>query len=167
MQGSNSQTRRSWPKLKPRVRHSTNWVIQVPLTKGNFDRIWFLPWALTLEGNPYVKYYSIFYILKYKIKEKILPALFFLHLFIFERQRQSTSRGEAEREKETQNLKQAPDSQLSAQSPMQGLNSQNTRSWPEPKSDRSPCTIEESLRRNVARTGWLVVVSTSDWKSVV
>ena len=38
-------------------------------------------------------------------------------MFIFER------KGEAERDRETQNPKQAPDSELSAQSPMQGLNS--------------------------------------------
>ena len=36
--------------------------------------------------------------------------------------------GGAEREKETQNLKQAPGSELSAQSPMWGLNSQTARS---------------------------------------
>ena len=45
---------------------------------------------------------------------------FFL-IFIFERQ--SMSGGGAERETHTQNPKQAPGSELSAQSPMQGLNS--------------------------------------------
>ena len=45
------------------------------------------------------------------------------------------SRGGAERERETQNLKDAPGSELSAQSPTQGLNPQTTRSWPELKSD--------------------------------
>ena len=44
---------------------------------------------------------------------------FFLHLFIFERQ--SVSGGETERERETQNLKQAPGSGLSAHSPTWGL----------------------------------------------
>ena len=46
------------------------------------------------------------------------------------------SRGgaEREREKETQNLKQAPGSELSAQSPMRGSSSQTMRSRPEPKS---------------------------------
>ena len=52
---------------------------------------------------------------------------------MFERERQSVSRGGAERE--TQNPKQAPGPELSAQSPMQGSNSRTTRSWPEPKSD--------------------------------
>ena len=40
-----------------------------------------------------------------------------------------------QRERETQNLKQAPGSELSAQSPMRGSNPQTVRSWPEPKSD--------------------------------
>ena len=38
-----------------------------------------------------------------------------------EKERQSTSREGAEREKETQNPKQAPGSELSAQSPNAGL----------------------------------------------
>ena len=39
------------------------------------------------------------------------------------------------RERETQNLKKAPGSELSAQSPTQGSNPQAVRSRPEPKSD--------------------------------
>ena len=53
-----------------------------------------------------------------------------------------------ERERETQNPKQAPGSELSAQSLMRGSNSQTVRSWPEPKSDtlsteppRRPCFL--------------------------
>ena len=38
------------------------------------------------------------------------------------------SRGGEERERETQNLKQEPGSELSAQSPTQGSNSQTARS---------------------------------------
>ena len=45
------------------------------------------------------------------------------------------SRGGAEREGETQTLKQATGSELSAQSLMQGLNSQTMRSGSKPKSD--------------------------------
>ena len=41
--------------------------------------------------------------------------------------------GQRERERETQNLKQAPGSELSAESPMQGSNSQTSRSSPKPK----------------------------------
>ena len=41
--------------------------------------------------------------------------------------------GGAERERETQNLKQATGFELSAQSPMWGLNSRSMRSWPELK----------------------------------
>ena len=44
-----------------------------------------------------------------------------MFLFEGERGRQSMSRGGAERERETQNLKQAPGSKLSAQSPDVGL----------------------------------------------
>ena len=40
-----------------------------------------------------------------------------------------------ERERDTQNPKQVPGSELSAQSPMWGLNSQTVRSRPEPKLD--------------------------------
>ena len=72
-----------------------------------------------------------------------VPFFFFKCLFIFERQRetererererqrqrqrQSVSR-EGQRERETQNLKQAPGSELSAQSPMQGSNPQTMKS---------------------------------------
>ena len=45
-------------------------------------------------------------------------------MFIFERERERERGevGEGQRERETQNLKQAPGSELSAQSPMWGLN---------------------------------------------
>ena len=59
---------------------------------------------------------------------------FFLHLFIFETERDRAWTGEGQRERETQNLKQAPGSERSAQSPTQGSNSHTARSWPEPKS---------------------------------
>ena len=42
------------------------------------------------------------------------------------------------RARETQNPKQAPGSELSAQSLMRGLNPQTVRSWPELKSDAQP-----------------------------
>ena len=45
------------------------------------------------------------------------------------------SGGGAEREREAQILKQAPGSELSAQSPTPGSNSQTARSRPEPKWD--------------------------------
>ena len=45
-----------------------------------------------------------------------------------ERARASARAEEGQRERETQNLKQVPGSKLSAQSPMQGLNPQTTRS---------------------------------------
>ena len=43
--------------------------------------------------------------------------------------------GEEQGERETQNLKQAPGFEVSAQNLMQGSNSRTMRSWPEPKSD--------------------------------
>ena len=47
-------------------------------------------------------------------------------MFIFERDRAQV--GEGQRKMETENLKQAPGSELSAQSLIQGLNSQIARS---------------------------------------
>ena len=73
-------------------------------------------------------------------------------MFIFERERERVRErartwGRGREERETQNLKQAPGFELSAQSPMWGLNSQTARSWPESKLDaqqtelpRHPCT---------------------------
>ena len=58
---------------------------------------------------------------------------FFLMFIYFERETENMSRGETERE--TRNPKQTPGSKLSAQSLMQGSNSQTMRLWPEPKSD--------------------------------
>ena len=51
-------------------------------------------------------------------------CLFFFNVYLFlrERARQSAN-GEGQRERETQNLKQALGSELSAQSPMRGSNS--------------------------------------------
>ena len=67
------------------------------------------------------------------------PLIFFLtFIYFWDRERQSMNRGGAEREKETQNQKQAPGSEPSAQSPTQGSNSRTVRSWPELKSDALP-----------------------------
>ena len=63
-------------------------------------------------------------------------VIFFLNVYLFlrKRERERVS-GEGQRERETQNLKQAPGSDLRAQSPTQGSNSWTVRSWPEPESD--------------------------------
>ena len=66
--------------------------------------------------------------------------------------------GGAERERETQNLNQAPGSELSAQGPMRGLNSRTTRSWPEPKSDAQPTEPPGSTGSSLS---WCIFVSTS------
>ena len=63
---------------------------------------------------------------------------FFKHLFIFETERDRAWAGEGQRERETQNSKQTPGSELSAQSPMWGSNPRTARSWPEPKSAAQP-----------------------------
>ena len=64
----------------------------------------------------------------------IQGPLIFKKMFIYfwetERDRAQAGDGQGE---ETQNLKQAPGSELSAQSPTQGSNSQTVRSWPELK----------------------------------
>ena len=61
--------------------------------------------------------------------------LFFLvFLFIFETERDTIWAGEGQREGETQNLKQAPGSEVSAQSLTRSSNSRSVRSWPELKS---------------------------------
>uniref|UniRef100_A0ABI7ZBH6 ADP ribosylation factor like GTPase 5A n=1 Tax=Felis catus TaxID=9685 RepID=A0ABI7ZBH6_FELCA len=48
----------------------------------------------------------------------------FFHVYLYLRERQSASGGDGRRERESQNLKQAPGSELSVQILMQGLNSQ-------------------------------------------
>ena len=49
-------------------------------------------------------------------------------MFIFDRESETEREQGRARERETQNRKQAPGSELSAQSQMRGLNSQTTRS---------------------------------------
>ena len=62
-------------------------------------------------------------------------TFFNVDLFIFERETEREKGRGRERERKTLNLKQAPGSELSAQSPAQGSNSQTVGSCPEPKSD--------------------------------
>ena len=52
----------------------------------------------------------------------------FFRIYLFLRDRAREGVGEGQRERETQNPKQAPGSELSAQSPMLGSNSQTRRS---------------------------------------
>ena len=64
-------------------------------------------------------------------------SIFFKKLFLmyvyFEREREQAEEGQ--REQGTQNPKQAPGSELPAESPMRGSNSRTMRSWPELKLD--------------------------------
>ena len=65
---------------------------------------------------------------------RLWGAIFFL-IFLFGRQRDRVQAGEGQRERETQNRKQAPGSELSAQSPTRGSNQRSMGSWPGPKLD--------------------------------
>ena len=69
--------------------------------------------------------------------EIFLPSFlsFFFNIYSFLRDRDRVRVVEGQRRRGTQNPKQAPGSELSAQSPMWGSNPQNVRSLPEPKSD--------------------------------
>ena len=66
----------------------------------------------------------------------IILKNFLTFIYFWERDRAWV--GSGQRERETQNLKQAPGSKLSAQSLTQGSNSWTMRSWPELKSDAQP-----------------------------
>ena len=72
----------------------------------------------------------------------LIHKIIFLMFIYFDRERERERErawvGEGQREGETQNLKEAPGSELSAQSPMWGLNSRTVRSWPELKLDSQP-----------------------------
>ena len=52
----------------------------------------------------------------------------FIYYFEGERERDRVQVGEGQRQRETQNARQAPGSELSAQSPTRGSNSWSTRS---------------------------------------
>ena len=81
------------------------------------------PNLLSHPGTPYLKkWFNLF------------KKIFLMFLFIFETERDRARLGEGQRERETQNRKQAPGSERSAQSPMRGSNTQTVRSWPELKS---------------------------------
>ena len=77
------------------------------------------------EHNNFCKFRMLF----------VEPFLFFVYFCFFERETggQNGSR-KGQRERETQNPKQAPGFELSAQSLTRGSNSQTARSGPEPKS---------------------------------
>ena len=68
----------------------------------------------------------------------LLIAFLMPLLFIFETERDRAWAGEGQRERETQNRKQVPGSELSAQSPTRGSNPRTMRSWPGPKLDTQP-----------------------------
>ena len=63
---------------------------------------------------------------------------YFFNVYLFLRQRETEHERGRVRERETQNPKQAPGSELSAQSPTRGSNPRTARSRPEPKSAAQP-----------------------------
>ena len=65
------------------------------------------------------------------VKKFFFLIFFFQRLFIFGTERDRAWMGEGQRERETQNRRQAPGSEPSAQSLMRGSNSWTVRSWPE------------------------------------
>ena len=73
---------------------------------------------------------SVAYIQFYTLGSSLLIFFNFCNVYLLlrDRERQSVSGGGAERERKTQNLKEAPGSELSAQSPTQGSNPQAVRS---------------------------------------
>ena len=64
--------------------------------------------------------------------------IYFFNVYLFLRQGETEREQGRVRERETQNPKQAPGSELSAQSPTRGWNSRTVRSWPERKSAAQP-----------------------------
>ena len=70
---------------------------------------------------------------------------FLMFIYFWEEERDRAWAGEGQREGETQNLKQVPGSELSAQSLTRGSNSQPARSWPEPKSDTTDWATQAPL----------------------
>ena len=70
--------------------------------------------------------------------EEICLKICLTFIYFWETKRDKVWAGEGQKERETQNPKKAPDFELSAQRPMQGLNPWMVRSWPEPKSHAQP-----------------------------
>ena len=68
--------------------------------------------------------------LKMISSQNFILFYFFQRLFIFGTERDRAWTGEGQRERETQNRKQAPCSEASAQSLTRGSNSRTARSWP-------------------------------------
>ena len=68
------------------------------------------------------------------------------------------SGGGSERERETQNLKQAPSSELSVYSPTQGSNSLSCEIIPEPKWDTQPTEPPRHLYFYVSNFSYIVLM---------
>ena len=120
--------RRHWKKKKPRIWGFVNsWRVTGFRMEENINivksKIVWCFWELLPTFVPDRDIKCLFiYLLK--------KNFFFQHLFIFGTKRDRAWTGEGQRERETQNRKQPPGSEPSAQSPTQGSNSRTARSWP-------------------------------------
>lgn len=111
------------PPSNPRSAHRTAGAAAVPTltTRGPL-----LPWPVGREKCLF-SFPTFFFFLT-----------FFFLMFIYFWDRETELAWGRGRERETQNPKQAPGSELSAQSPTLGLNTGTVRSLPERKSDAQP-----------------------------
>ena len=105
----------------------------IPVSKWNH------PLAAKIRNAEVIIHYSfsLTYHIQYNTYNWSLSSSLFFLMFIYfwERDRAWAGEGQREREREAQIVKQAPGSELSAQSLMWGSNPWTARSWPEPKLD--------------------------------
>ena len=90
-------------------------------------------WWIMLSIFSCVRWSSV-----YLLWKNVCSCSIHIKMFVYFWERLIAWAGKAQRERETQYLKQAPGSELSAQSPPQGSNTCAVRSWPEPKLDALP-----------------------------
>ena len=72
--------------------------------------------------------YTQAHFIRLRAKCFFIKNFFYVSLFLRKRERDRVQAGEGQRKRETQNPKQAPGSELSAQSPTWGSNSRTVRS---------------------------------------
>ena len=94
-----------------------------------------------------------------------LFLIFLTFIYFWETERGRVWAGEGQRERETQNSKQAAGSELSAQSPTWGPNSQIVRSWPEPKSDTQPTEPRRRPKKCFLKVDFRVPGGSVSWVS--
>ena len=90
--------------------------------------------GILTDQPPLLGHYIYDLLYSYNSEKYVLSSPFFFNVYLFLRQRETEHERGRVRERETQNMKQAPGSELSAQSATRGSNSRTEKSWPEPKS---------------------------------